>query len=98
MTTNDQERIDEIVLDLMNLGAALSMEPCKSFVGSGVGVCLKAQARINRVCAENERLRTAFLDCLSYIDVDNLTMQTKDRNWRKVLAGGEWDKSNVKIN
>jgi hypothetical protein len=32
-------------------------------------------------------LEEALRDCMEYVDVDNLTMQTKWREWEKVLEG-----------
>lgn len=47
--------------------------------------------------AEIERLKKALRDCMSYVDVDNLTMQTKRRNWQAVLDGKPWNSSNVDV-
>ena len=47
--------------------------------------------------AENERLREALRDCMSYVDCDNLTMQTKHHNWEAVARGGEWVISNCRL-
>jgi hypothetical protein len=52
---------------------------------------------VDKLEDEIERLRAALRDCMSYIDVDNLTMQTKHRNWQRVLDGGEWKSGNVEI-
>ena len=30
-------------------------------------------------------LINGFRDCVSYIDVDNLTMQTKEKEWRTII-------------
>lgn len=47
--------------------------------------------------AENTQLRAALKDCMGYVDVDNLTMQTKNRNWQVVLDGKNWNPSNIDI-
>ena len=50
-----------------------------------------------RAAEEIVRLREALRDCMSYVDVDNLTMQTKERNWQAVLQGKPWNSANVEI-
>ena len=45
----------------------------------------RQNAMIDRLRAENQRLREALRDCMSYVDVDNLTMQTKEREWKMAL-------------
>ena len=35
------------------------------------------------------QLRLALRDCMDYVDVDNLTMQTKYEAWLKVLNEGK---------
>lgn len=55
-----------------------------------LGKLAEAKARILE-------LEAALRDCMSYVDVDNLTMQTKERNWRAVLDGGKWNPANVEI-
>lgn len=42
-------------------------------------------------------LQGALRDCMRYVDVDNLTMQTKERNWQAVLNGGPWNSANVEV-
>lgn len=53
--------------------------------------------QINQLRAANAKLRKALGDCMSYVDVDNLTMQTKHHNWQAVLDGKPWNPSNVDI-
>ena len=33
----------------------------------------------------NKVMYDAFKDCLSYIDIDNLTMQAKEKEWKQAL-------------
>lgn len=54
---------------------------------------LGAQALEARVA----NLRNALRDCMDYVDADNLTMQTKHRNWQAVLDGGPWNRANVEV-
>jgi hypothetical protein len=39
-------------------------------------------------------LERALRDCMSYVDCDNLTMQTKHRNWAAVLNGRKFNPAN----
>ncbi len=55
--------------------------------------------RFVRRCQQYEEdirhLQAALRDCMDYVDADNLTMQTKHRNWQNVLNGGPWNRANV---
>lgn len=50
-----------------------------------------------KLLQEIKCLRAALADCMMYVDCDNLTQQTKHRNWQAVLDGKPWDRSNVKV-
>ena len=39
---------------------------------------------LSLVNVENTRLKEALEDCMSYIDVDNLTMQSKYAEWKSI--------------
>lgn len=43
-------------------------------------------AEIDLLRKQNLSLFKGFQDCLSYYSPDNLTMQTKERDWRKILT------------
>ena len=47
--------------------------------------------------AQIARLRAALADCMQYVDVETLTVQTKDRHWRTVLEGGPWNPANCEV-
>jgi hypothetical protein len=78
---------------------ALIRKRCEnSIANTSVGKYLEeALGYADKLREENGRLRAAFTDCLQYIDVDNLTMQTKERNWRAVLKGKAWKSGNVEV-
>ena len=42
-----------------------------------------------RLRAENQRLRRALRECVECLDVDNLTQQSRYREWKKMARGGE---------
>lgn len=50
---------------------------------------MKAEAEL----ASN--LHAALRDAMTYIDADNLTMQTKHRRWQEVLSGRPFRQGNV---
>jgi len=67
----------------------------------GVTVCRPC---LKELQAENERLRLelhdtrcALDDCMSYVDIDNLTMQTKYKSWSDVLNGEPYRRGNVEV-
>lgn len=47
--------------------------------------------------AEVESLRQALADCMTYVDCDNLTQQTKHRNWQAALDGKPFNFANVEV-
>ncbi len=57
----------------------------------------RLQATVTTQAKRIEELEKALEDCMGYVDVDNLTMQTKERNWQAVLDGKDWDSSNIDI-
>lgn len=59
------------------------------------GLCYRCAYR--KLQAENKQLKKALKDCISYVDIDNLTMQTKARNWIAVLDGKPWNPANIDI-
>ena len=51
----------------------------------------KSKAIADSITAWNHRqpdtgLVKAFRDCMSYVDIDNLTMQAKEKEWEQALA------------
>jgi archaellum component FlaC len=52
---------------------------------------------IDRLRAEVERLKAALRDCMGYVDVDNITMQYKQKMWLAVLNGGDWQPGNLEV-
>lgn len=53
-----------------------------------------------RACKAEVRVRElekALRDCMSYVDCDNLTMQTKHRNWQAVLDGKRFNPANCVV-
>lgn len=52
---------------------------------------------LTRLNAENAGLRLALADCMTYVECDNLTTQTKHRNWQAVLDGKGWNAANCEV-
>lgn len=59
--------------------------------------CKKNEKAISLLRKNIDNLRSALADCMRYVDVDNLTMQTKYARWRDVLSGNSWNPSNTRI-
>ena len=57
----------------------------------------RLHGEVAKLKLERDGLRSALLDCMNYVDEDNLTMQTKHRNWRAVVAGGKWTSANCEV-
>lgn len=53
-------------------------------------------ARVN-VIANIKHVQEALRDCMGHVEEDNLTTQTKHRNWQAVLDGKPWKRANVEV-
>jgi hypothetical protein len=58
---------------------------------------IRLQKEIDKLKSKIKSLRAALSDCMSYTDIDNLTMQTKHRRWQAVLDGAAWNPSNLDV-
>lgn len=48
---------------------------------------MKSNEKINYLLDRIIELKRALKDCMFYIDVDNLTMQSKMEKWKNILEG-----------
>ena len=63
----------------------------------GYDAFIEARREIRQLSERERHLWHALNDCISYVDVDNLTMQHKYTMWKHVLDGGGWNRGNVKV-
>jgi len=56
----------------------------------------RLRKEVDRLTKQLTQLQAALADCMSYVEVDNLIMQTKYARW-KALTGAPWRSGNVEV-
>ena len=88
MDPRDRNTLEQIVKEVEHLRKELD------YALMGAAAEGKDRDRADQRAAD---LENALEDCMSYVDVDNLTMQTKYRKWQQCLKGGSWEPQNVEV-